>query len=546
MLVPFSKNIPAEALKGDDFYLPFKQFAIEFSEKTLDEKFIKKKKKKNDERKCFVCGMHITSFSQINSKNCEWTCIFCLKNNYFQSKIEEDILKPNYFLKTKQEEEAKTKESLQYFSLTSTLNPVENLIIFVLDCSNLMDKVSLRYDKDDFEYLDGIANFLKKEKIEKFSNIYTKICVILCSTSIKVIGNSEKSLPEILYPKYEDVNYCFEIGSSIACKIFEENDAYENMRKKIRKVELRSLSSIGSGLAIATGILSEIKPIDHKIILIGGSVCCIGALKNYQNASPDEISEKEIDTLMKITKNINEINIMYYDILEENPNFFSDLKTKLKKAKNFRFEKIKEISAEIILDSNRNHEVISIASTENCILNPCESKNYYFGNFTQKNEYVSLIFNKEMKIFPMSFEFAAGKKYPKQIIIQVEVRRKNGDYLETFISAKKFVIDTKYEYNNKLNFSVSNFCYLANDYFKNNEKKKKYEKLLNDYLTSKFAVQSQIQNIINLSDYLSLEKKISFHIKTPIENDLKNYLGSKSNRINNGNNIPDLLTVERL
>lgn len=539
MLVPFSKKIPSEALKGDDFFLPFKQFAIELSDKTLEERFLNKKKIQKDQRKCFICGMHMTSFSMINNK--EWKCIFCFKTNYCQSKIDESNLKQNYFVRTKEEEE---NESNQYMSLRSTLEFIENLIIFVIDCSNLMEKVSIQYEKKYYDYLDGISTFLKNERLEKINNTNTKVCVILCSTSIKVIGNSE-SMPDILYPKYEDVNYCFDIGSSIAGKIFEESGTYESMRKNIRKVELRSLSSIGSGLIIATGILSEIKPIDHRIILIGGSICCIGALKNYESASPAEISENEISAFIKATKKINEINIMYYDILDENPNFFIDLKAKLGKSKKFTFQKIKELSSEIIINSEKNDKSLSIASTDNCILAPCEGKNYNFGSFRKKNEYVSQILNKEMELFPMSFEFVAGSQNPKGIIIQVEVKRKNGDYIETFISAKRFVIDSKLEFN-RLNFSVSNFCYLASDYFENNDKINKYTKILNDYLTSPQADQTQIKNIINLKEYLFNEKKMNLHIKTPIENDLKYYLPSESNRTNSGRNLGDLLKVERI
>lgn len=537
MIVPFSPKIPLESHKGDDFYFPFKQFVIEINENILKKKFSENKKAIVKELPpfCMVCDMHFTSFSIINSgdKNEKsWVCALCDKINPFDPAIKTPKGKNKYFIEYEEENEYLNNSLIDFSN-------VEFLTIFVIDYSSLMKGEKITYNKEELPYTTGLANFLS-DYAKNIKESHTKMCVILCNTKINIFGNSTQELDNVLtFPKIEKLSQCFGYGESIAHTLFTVSGSYKPLIKFLEKNEPRSLSTIGSGFAVALGILEEIKPIGNKIVIIGGGDCSCGPFqtirinsskKTLENVKDDdEFLKKDYSKLNKYTKQSPLVNLLIYDVNKSKPNFFENLKSNLKKSKKFEINEMGHLSTTKTMSiESKDFNILSIFSTQNVVLAPFESTDQNYGNFVQKDPiWVNKNFNPKTKLFPIGFEFSTIRSNRNNIILQCEYKKRVNDKINLFIHAKSIEI-TKFDKIDRslFNFTVSNFCYYLNDYFKKSavEKRRRYCDLINYYLEKD---KTQAELLILLRNYIINEKKLSFEIRLPIENDLKKFVPLK-------------------
>jgi len=518
MIITFSSQVPIEANSNNEKFTPFKTFVIENSEPILKKKFIEKNKIPSFPLpNCYICGMHFNNSCQIinEKEGKKWVCKFCGKEN-----LHDQIKKLKAFPKFYDQQSGNCPTEGDDL-MDSDIPRLRNLVILVMDFGvQIQDTLIDIKSPTCKEWL----NYFIKRDLENYPS-NSKFLLILCNSEISIINNDPnvKEPITIGFPEYNDLNYCFDTGRSLSNNLMKcEMNNPKYFIRKLEKLNYKGLSSIGAGFVIALGILEEINPRNHKIIIIGEGSSFFGTCRTIDfEESRNEECIKELDCLYKKIRNPYELNIQSFDRGENRTdNFFLNLKQVFKTIKIMkasRGEYITNIS--LILEKNvepQSEFILQVAASDNIVLIPYDNlvveKNSY--NFIENRKiFVMKNVDPKKQFYPFHFEFVAGKalKSP-EIIIQVELKVRQEQTVTTFVTTKTLQIikfqNIKFSF---FNFFVSNYCYYANNFFKNEMKRDGLLNIINDYLANKG--KALIPILKALKNYIESNCKVHFEVK---------------------------------
>jgi len=279
------------------------------------------------------------------------------------------------------------------------------------------------------------------------------------------------------------------------------------------------------------GIIHKLDPINHKIVIIGEGVSYFGACRSVDFELSREVECcKELELLYKQVKNPHELRIQAFDLGENKStdNFFLNLKQVFKKTKILNASRGDNIGDLDLFpekaSSSQNEYILQLATSPNIVLIPYENlvveKNLY--NFQEKRKVFRMNnVDPNKQFYPFHFEFVAGKTLnSSEIVIQAEFKVRKEQTLTIFVTTKILQIAKfkKIDYA-FMNFSVSNYCYCANDFFQNKLKREGLLKLINEYLENKGKTQIPLLKALKYN--IENVCKVLFEVKFSEGPDLK-------------------------
>ena len=526
MLVLFSSQVPVESATLDEKYSPFRSFIIETSPKVQASKFLSRSKRKPEFLlpSCVICNMHFTPLSTKKKGESLWICSFCDKENKIDAETFKRLEAPSKYC-------IKEPNDFSMISTSDFFKP-RNLVILVLDFSILMENLSIKFKNKDLTYTQWISSIMKRD-LAKYTES-TKFCLIVCSTEVKILASPPFENSCILpFLMIENMSHCYEFGKDSSKKIFSSEPNYSKLTKNLEEIKPRSLSSIGSGLAVAFGILNEMKPVNHKILVIGEGTVGVGVCRNYELGELRECAE-EIEDLSRLVKKTGDLNLYLYNVSGEDTkeNFLYCVKKKMKIAKYAIIKENDENGEALAINlapeetKEKNEYILRVAASPNIILIPCENSQKSQGKFEEKRRtLVMRNMNPEKNLYPFSFVFSTNGCNNETILIQSEYIVKREEESEIFVTTKKLkIVKFKEIEFSFLNFTVPNLWFFMNDLLKNKEKMKAYKELINFYLLKS---NSQVDILKFLKNYIENNYKFEFEIKIPIgqkDNSLAGYV----------------------
>ena len=557
MLVTFSPTIPSEAASNDEMFSPFKTFIIDNSPHIITKKFEKHKGNRKIDYpvpECYICGMYPNSFSQFKIKEEMWICSFCNKENLHGNlaQLNKKLKTQKYYIKT---DILETPNDL----LESLLPPLKNLIIMVVDFGNLMENLKFSTPSDKFDLKEWLS-FLIERDLPKYPP-NAKFLLLLCNYELTILNNDSENKEPIFfeYPYYDDPISCFNWGKNKAYDflIGETNNA-KYLLEKIRKKKYETLSSIGAGFALALGIIHTVKPADPRIVLIGQGSVSFGACRNvnFENNREKECKQ-ELKQLYDLFRKAHEINIQVIDVDDttERNNFFTHLSEVFPKTEIFnekKRDKLRNFDILPIDESEINECTLRIASSPNIFILPYDTLTHDKATYCFQEKRGVWIMRKVDPIrclYPFHFEFKAGKSAvtETEVLLQVELRVKMENSINVYVTTKRLQIlkNKKFLDYSFLNFTVSNYCYYANDFFFDEKKVQGLQKLVNEYLTALKGKYPTPPLILSMRKYIEEKYNCKFDIQTPIK-DTKELLLTKFLKNNNDGAIIDFKKIERL
>ena len=552
MIITFSPQVPFESNSVDEKLFPFKNFLIENTKSIQISKFEKKNlKPKTTIPKCCVCDMHYSKLSFKNPSEKSWICAFCGKENKNENVVNLNV-GHKYYL---HDEISIDDIDIDVSSVSDLLKP-KNLTILLVDMSKFMDNIQVKVNNNaKITYMDWIAFLMKRD----LGNLPpgSKFCVILCGIDVLVMGNStETSSNKLSYPQNEKLKNCYETGQALSHELFSF-EPYEDMINNFKNHKPFGLNSMGAGLAVALGILSVVRPVNNKIIVIGEGTSFLGFANTYEYETLKDVT-KELIELRRLVQDPKDLNIELYAFWKDDK--FSFFRKVSEVFNNSRYEVLdnnddfKNISLIPNQNNNKMECMIRISATSNIALSPCECENLKKEdyNFEDKGQtWVMKNVNPNYQLYPFNFDFSTKiNNNNTKIGIQVEYLEKLGGKLKTYVTTKQLEMvyykDLDFTF---LNFTVANYCYYINDFLKNGKKSMGYLDLINNYLKGRKS--GQISAIKMLKYYMEKNMRIRFDVNFPPglkEEALTQFLPMNKNnfKVNDNDKIEDFQNITRI